>query len=97
MDRVEPFVAGRNTIVMESLEEAILEVTGEPAKFLRKTGTGDMNIFGAEKKIPVATYGPGDARLSHTRCEYIEIPEYLASIQIYKRTIERILSKTRKL
>jgi len=93
MDRVEPFVAGRNTIVTESLKEAILEVTGEPARFLRKTGTGDMNIFGAERKIPVATYGPGDARLSHTRCEYIEIPEYLASIQVYKRTIERILSK----
>jgi len=93
MDRVEPFVAGRNTIVTESLKEAILEVTGEPARFLRKTGTGDMNIFGIERKVPVATYGPGDARLSHTSCEYIEIPEYLASIQVYKRTIERILSK----
>jgi len=97
MDRVEPFVARRNTIVMESLKEAILEVTGEPVRFLRKTGTGDMNIFGAEKKIPVATYGPGDAHLSHTRCEYIDISEYLASIQVYKRTIERILSKTQRI
>jgi len=94
-DRVEPFVARRDTIVMESLKEAILEITGEPAKFLRKTGTGDMNIFGAERKIPVATYGPGDARLSHTCCEYIEIPEYLASIQVYKKTVEKILSKAK--
>jgi len=93
VDRVEPFVAKRDTVLMESLKEAILEVTGESARFLRKTGTGDMNIFGVKKKIPVATYGPGNAHLSHTRSEYINIPEYLASIQVYKRTIERILSK----
>jgi len=96
LDRVEPFVADRNTIVVESLKEAILEVTGEPARLLRKTGTGDMNIFGGERNVPVATYGPGDAHLSHTRCEYIEISEYLASIQVYKRAIERILSKARE-
>jgi len=96
VDRVEPFVARRDTIVMESLKEAILEVTGEPAKFLRKTGTGDMNIFGSEMNVPVATYGPGNAKLSHTRCEYIELSEYLASIQVYKRTVEKILDKARK-
>jgi len=93
VDTVEPFVARRDTVVMESLKEAILEVTGEPARFLRKTGTGDMNIFGAEMNVPVATYGPGNAHLSHTSCEYIDIPEYLASIQVYRRTIEGILSK----
>lgn len=81
---------------MESLKEAILEVTGEPARLLRKTGTGDMNIFGAEMNVPVATYGPGNGKLSHTSCEYIEIPEYLASIQVYKRAIEKILGKARK-
>jgi len=97
MDRVEPFVARRDTIVIESLKEAILEITGETARLLRKTGTGDMNVYGAERKIPVATYGPGDARLSHTSCEYIDISEYLASIQVYKRTIEKILSKAQRL
>ena len=96
LDKVEPFVARRNTILMESLKEAILEVTGEPARFLRKTGTGDMNIFGAEMNVPVATYGPGNGKLSHTSCEYIEIPEYLASIQVYKRAIEKILGKARR-
>ena len=97
VDRVEPFVAKRDTIVIEALKKAILEVTGEPARLLRKTGTGDMNIFGADRKVPVATYGPGDAHLSHTRCEYIDIQEYLASIQVYKRTIEIILNETRRL
>jgi len=96
IDKVEPFVARRDTIVMESLKEAILEVTGEPARLLRKTGTGDMNIFGAEMGVPVATYGPGNGKLSHTRCEYIEVSEYLASIQVYKRAVEKILCKAQK-
>jgi len=92
IDRIEPFVARRDTVVIESLKRAILEIAGEPARLIRKTGTGDMNIFGNEKNIPVATYGPGDSRLSHTRCEYIELSDYLTSIQIYKRALEEILS-----
>jgi LysW-gamma-L-lysine carboxypeptidase len=96
LDRVEPFVAGRDTIVMEALREAILEVTGEPARLLRKTGTGDMNIFGRERDVPVATYGPGDSRLSHTSQEYIEIPEFLRSIRVYMKAVEKILAKARQ-
>lgn len=91
-DRVDPFIAKRTTPLMDALGKAILEVTGEPMKFLRKTGTSDMNIFGAKFNIPVAVYGPGDARLSHTRLEYIDIPEYLASIKVYKRVIDQIFS-----
>lgn len=91
-DIVEPFVAKRDTFLMKALSESIREVTGEQAKFLRKTGTGDMNIFGTNRKIPVATYGPGDSSLSHTICEYIKIPEYLKSIEVYKRTVKKVLS-----
>jgi len=91
-DRIESFISRRDTILMKALKEAILEVTGGPVKFLRKTGTGDMNIFGAERRIPVATYGPGDSRLSHTPREHISLSEYLTSIKVYKRTIEKILS-----
>jgi len=93
-DRVEPFVAKRTTPVMKALREAILKVTGGPVRFLRKTGTGDMNIFGAETGVPVATYGPGDARLSHTSREYIDISEYLTSVEVYRRFLEEILPRT---
>lgn len=90
-DRVEPYVANRDTIVVKALREAILEETGEEAKLIRKTGTGDMNIFGSYFRIPVATYGPGDSSLSHSLNEYIEIPEYLISIKVYKKAVKRIL------
>lgn len=91
-DRVDPFVARRDSSIMKALSEAIMEVTGKPATFLRKTGTGDMNIFGAFTGVPVATYGPGDSRLGHTPNEYVEISEYLSSIQVYKRTLEKAFS-----
>jgi len=91
LDRVEPFVARRDTLLMKSLSEAILDITGREAKFIRKTGTGDMNIFGGKMHVPVATYGPGNGRLSHTECEYIDVSEYLMGIQVYERTVENIL------
>jgi len=91
-DRIEPFVAERDSPIMKALSEAIAEITGEPVKFLRKTGTGDMNIFGNLTGIPVVTYGPGDAHLGHTSNEYVEISEYLSSIQVYERMLEKVFS-----
>ncbi|MEM1530525.1 MAG: M20/M25/M40 family metallo-hydrolase [Candidatus Bathyarchaeia archaeon] len=97
VDRIEPYVARRDTPVISSLREAILEETGEEARLIRKTGTGDMNIFGAHYNVPVATYGPGESSLSHTPNEYISIPEYLVGIKIYKRAIRKILDLSRAL
>ncbi len=90
-NRVEPYVAKRNTVLMKSLRDAIFDETGEEARLIRKTGTGDMNIFGLHFNVPVATYGPGDSSLSHTFKEHIEISDYLTGIKIYKRTVEKIL------
>ena len=92
LDKVEPFAVDRTTLLVKALEKAIVEVTGGPVKFLKKTGTGDMNIFGAESGVPSITYGPGDSRVSHTKYERIELSEYAASIQVYKRMIENLLT-----
>jgi len=93
LDMVEPFVANRNTLLMKSLKESIEEVLHKSPRFVRKTGTGDMNIFGSETRIPVATYGPGNSRLSHTKHEYIELSEYETSIKVYEKTVEKIIFK----
>ena len=90
-DKVEPFVANKNTLLMKALGKAIMETAGEQFRFLKKTGTGDMNIFGTVAKVPVATYGPGNSSLGHTRNEWINLSEYKASIQVYKRTVEHLL------
>ncbi|MDH5440950.1 MAG: M20/M25/M40 family metallo-hydrolase [Candidatus Bathyarchaeota archaeon] len=91
LDMVEPFVADRNTILMKALKESIEEVIRRASKFVRKTGTGDMNIFGGNTGIPVATYGPGDAQLSHTRNEYVEFEEFQACITVYEKTVEKTI------
>lgn len=89
---VEPYVADRDNIVIKSLRETILGETGREARLIRKTGTSDMNIFGQSLKVPVASYGPGEPRLSHTYNEYISIREYLTSIRVYKGAIEKIFT-----
>jgi len=91
-DRVEPFVADKDSALVKALRKAIEETVGGPAKLLRKTGTGDMNLFAEKIRVPAATYGPGNSRLSHTSKEYIEIKEYLTSIQVYRKTVERLLA-----
>ncbi|HIE13772.1 TPA: M20/M25/M40 family metallo-hydrolase, partial [Candidatus Bathyarchaeota archaeon] len=93
LDIVEPFVANRKSILMNALSKAIKDVMGIQPTFLRKTGTGDMNLYGRIKKMPVATYGPGNSRLSHTKNEYIEIKDYLKAIRIYEKTIVYLFNK----
>ncbi len=93
IDAVEPFVADRETIIMKALKKAIKEILHVTPKLIRKTGTGDMNIFGSERKVPVATYGPGNSRLSHTMNEHISIEEYEKSIMVYRRALEEAISE----
>jgi len=95
-DRVEPFVANRNTTLMKALAKSIEEVLGRPPRFIKKTGTGDMNIFGHETGVPVATYGPGDGCLSHTKNEFLNCDDYIASIEVYKRAVRSIILEHEK-
>ncbi|MCX8191507.1 MAG: M20/M25/M40 family metallo-hydrolase, partial [Nitrososphaerales archaeon] len=87
IDITEPFKVDVNSPVVRALVRAILNTQGIRPRLIYKTGTGDMNILGNVLKIPVATYGPGNPRLSHTPDEYIEIKEYLESIRVYHRAI----------
>ncbi len=91
-DRIEPFLAEKGSALIKALRSVIKETVGGSVKLLRKTGTGDMNLFAEKIKVPVATYGPGNSRLSHTSKEYIEIKEYLTSIEMYRKTVERLLN-----
>lgn len=91
-DQVEPFVAEKGSVLVKVLTRAIEDTVGGPVKLLRKTGTGDMNVFATKVKAPVVTYGPGNSRLSHTLNEYMEVDEYLASIGVYRKTLAELLT-----
>ncbi|MEM3054497.1 MAG: ArgE/DapE family deacylase [Candidatus Bathyarchaeia archaeon] len=95
-DSVEPFEADSNSPLVQALSRSIREVRHKTAALTRKTGTGDMNIFGRALKIPVVTYGPGDPTLSHTENEYIEIQEFLDGIEVYKNAMARLIRMHRE-
>ena len=91
-DKVEPFIAKKDSMVVKALTQAIEETVKGPVKLLRKTGTGDMNIFATKTRVPAVTYGLGDSKLSHTLNEYIEIKDYLASIEVYRKTVTKLIN-----
>lgn len=84
------FEADRRSVLVRALAWAIRKTTLNYASFSRKTGTGDMNVLGNALKIPVVTYGPGDSRLDHTPNEHIDLQEYLASIQVYRKALMKL-------
>ena len=63
------------------LGRAISRADGRP-RYIRKTGTADLNVVGPIWQCPIAAYGPGDSSLDHTPNEHIEFEEYLAGISV---------------
>lgn len=86
-DKIEPFETDPHSLPVRALSSAIWGVLGRRPTLMRKTGTGDMNILGKALGVPMVTYGPGDSKLSHTSEEYVEISEYLSSIDVIKRAL----------
>jgi LysW-gamma-L-lysine carboxypeptidase len=90
-DATEAYMADTRSILVRAMSRSIWKVRRKRAKLIKKTGTGDMNIFGNTTQIPVATYGPGDPHLDHTPNEHILLSEYLASINVLKETFNEIV------
>lgn len=90
LDSCEPYEADRDSLLVRSLSWAIRMTRGKPATWVRKTGTGDMNLYGAAFKIPIVTYGAGDSSLDHTVDEWVSLKEYEDSIQVLYRGIKRL-------
>jgi LysW-gamma-L-lysine carboxypeptidase len=91
-DVAHAFEADRRSVIVRALAWGIRKTTLNYASFSRKTGTGDMNVLGNALKIPVVTYGPGDSKFDHTPNEHIEIKEYLESITVLTKTLEKLPS-----
>jgi len=55
---------------------------GVRPRFLKKTGTSDMNVVGPAWKCPIVAYGPGDSSLDHTPNEHIVLEDYERAIEV---------------
>lgn len=82
IDSCPPYEADKNSILVHSIAYGIRRITQNQAVLVRRTGSGDMNLFGTARNTPMITYGPGDPHLDHTSKEQITIKEYIDSIQI---------------
>lgn len=49
----------------------------------------DGSIIGADQEFPIIIYGPGDRELAHQPNEFVEIENYLQSIDFYRLLAER--------
>ncbi|WP_163529870.1 ArgE/DapE family deacylase [Halobacillus ihumii] len=57
------------------------------------TGYTDSSQFThADKEFPVIVLGPGDTSVAHQPDEYVEVDEYLNSIQLYKEIAKKFLT-----
>lgn len=80
IDSLEPAQTDMNHPLCRALVQSIRKNSLEP-KFLKKTGTSDMNIT-SNAGIPTIAYGPGDSKYDHTDEEQMSIADYLKSIEV---------------
>lgn len=92
-DQSEPFEVDPKSPLVRAFSWSVRKVRHKSAMLLRKTGTGDMNIFGKALRVPSVTYGPGDSHLDHTSNENIDIQDYLDSIQVYREAVKRLVKR----
>ncbi len=87
----EPYRVKLNSPLVRAISRSILKI-GEKATFVTKSGTGDMNTYANHFGIDAITYGPGDAKLSHTSDEKVEIKEIFACSEIIVNATNELFS-----
>jgi LysW-gamma-L-lysine carboxypeptidase len=90
--QTQPHLEDASSLGVRVFRSAIRNALGSDVVLVKKTGTSDMNSLAATHKIPMVAYGPGDSSLDHTEDEHVSFDEYLASIEVYSRAVQRFAS-----
>jgi LysW-gamma-L-lysine carboxypeptidase len=93
---IDGFETNGDELIVGALRWAIFNIINKKPKLVKKTGTTFINAIGLKYGIPSITYGPGDPKIEHTDKEYIEINEYLKSIDIYDKFITKLFDSYHK-
>ncbi|MBN1213953.1 MAG: M20/M25/M40 family metallo-hydrolase [Candidatus Lokiarchaeota archaeon] len=88
--QVEGFEVKKDEPIIGALRWAIFKTLNKKPILIKKTGTTFINTIGIHYNIPSITFGSGDPRLEHSDNEFIEIEEYLYSIEIYQKFINKL-------
>jgi LysW-gamma-L-lysine carboxypeptidase len=89
-DVVEPYEVDLGSPIVKAFSRAVAKILNKPIKLMRKTGTGDLNVYARSMGVPSVSYGPGDSRLSHTENEYVRISDYIKSIEVLVEAVKTL-------
>jgi LysW-gamma-L-lysine carboxypeptidase len=90
--QTQPHLEDASSLGVRVFRSAIRNTLGSDVALVKKTGTSDMNSLAATHRIPMIAYGPGDSSLDHTNNEHVSFDDYLASIEVYSRAVQRFAS-----
>lgn len=87
-------VASKNSALARAFVAAIRE-EGLTPRYVKKTGTSDMNLLAPAWGCPVVAYGPGDAALDHTPQERVSLAEFAQATRVLGRALETLCDASR--
>jgi len=88
----EAYEADGGSLLLRSLQRAIILRLKTRPSLIRKTSTGDMNTFAHKKRTECVTYGPGISSTSHTGGEVVHIADYLNSVEVLKEGFKQLVT-----
>lgn len=94
-DSTESYRTKLDSPLVRAISRTILK-NGEKPSMVVKSGTGDMNTYAHTFGIDAVTYGPGDAKLSHTSEEQVSINEILRCASILGGAARELLNISNK-
>jgi succinyl-diaminopimelate desuccinylase len=80
--RAEPLYTAPECDLVHGLSRTILAVTGRPARYFGKTGTGDVNLVHERLHVPVVAYGPGNDS-GHGPDEWVALDDLVDVTRVY--------------
>ncbi len=81
--------------LVRAMSRAILR-SGKKPTFIAKSGTGDMNTYALTFGVDTLTYGPGDAKLSHTSQEVLSLEEIFECSSVLCNSASELFMMTSK-
>ena len=87
----EPYRVPMNSPLVRSLSRAVLR-RGLKPQFITKSGTGDMNTYALTFGVDAVTYGPGEAKLSHSSEEKVSMNEIFSCAEIISSAVKELIT-----
>lgn len=90
---VDPaWVSDKNSPVARAFVASV-RAAGLTPRYVKKTGTSDMNILAPVWQVPCIAYGPGDASLDHTPHERLAVADFRRAVQVVGGALERLAGR----